>query len=76
LVLGFWRPSYAGTGEGVDDSLCGKEGKKNGTRKGAKIPLWLPQEGVLRSQQEWSQSLFCFFSCPGHEETGRNRKGL
>ena len=34
------------------------------------------QIGVVRSDQESGFSLFRFFSCPGHEETGVERKGL
>jgi len=45
-----------------------------GRKKGQKSPFG-SQEDVVGSHQERSQSLFCFFSCPGHEETGRSRKG-
>jgi len=55
--------------------FVGKECQRMGPKRGQKSPFG-SQEGVVGSHQERSQSLFCFFSCPGHEETGRSRKGL
>jgi hypothetical protein len=51
--------------------FVGKADKRMGPDKGQKSPFG-SQDGVVGSHQEWSQSLFCFFSCPGHEETGRS----
>ncbi len=46
-----------------------------GPKKEQKSPFD-SQSAMVRLDQEWRVSLFRFFSCPGHEETGRSRKGL
>ena len=55
--------------------FVGKAGLRMGPQKRQKSPFDL-QQGVVKLHHEWRSSLFCFFSCPGHEETGRSRKGL